>query len=289
MGHEPDSDEPVHPRHPRSSRGAAATVVRRRVRGRVVRRRPATSPPSSRLGACAASPSPTAAADVASTPSIPSNFVAIIDNPWFPLIPGTTFRYRGTADGEPTTDVVRGHDRDEGGRRRHDARSIKDDIVRVRGVVEERTEDWYAQDRDGNVWYFGEETAELDRHGKVTSTPGRGRPAWTARGPASSCPPTPDDRRRRSPRSSSRARPRTGSSCCSRACRATVPAGTYRTRSSRASGRRSSPAIVGEKWYAKGVGPGPGERTSRAARRRSQLVEGHAAPDRDGGPSPAVT
>ena len=46
----------------------------------------------------------------------------------------------------------------------------------MRGVVSERTEDWYAQDKDGNVWYFGEATAELNRKGKVLNTDG----SWEA-------------------------------------------------------------------------------------------------------------
>ena len=40
------------------------------------------------------------------------------------------------------------------------------------GVLEERTSDYYAQDECGNVWYFGEDTAELDRSGRVVSTEG---------------------------------------------------------------------------------------------------------------------
>ena len=51
-----------------------------------------------------------------------------------------------------------------------------DDRVYVRGRLEERTTDWYSQDSRGNVWYFGEATAELDRNGKVTSTEG----SWLA-------------------------------------------------------------------------------------------------------------
>jgi hypothetical protein len=39
-------------------------------------------------------------------------------------------------------------------------------------VLEERTSDYYAQDRCGNVWYFGEDTAELDAHGRVVSRDG---------------------------------------------------------------------------------------------------------------------
>ena len=41
-----------------------------------------------------------------------------------------------------------------------------------RGRLFERTTDWYSQDRAGNVWYFGEDTAELDKNGHVTSTEG---------------------------------------------------------------------------------------------------------------------
>ena len=36
--------------------------------------------------------------------------------------------------------------------------------------LEERTTDWYSQDSKGNVWYFGENTAELDKQGNVKST-----------------------------------------------------------------------------------------------------------------------
>ena len=46
------------------------------------------------------------------------------------------------------------------------------DVVLVHGKREEVTKDFYAQDRHGNVWYFGENTKELDRHGHVTSREG---------------------------------------------------------------------------------------------------------------------
>jgi hypothetical protein len=42
----------------------------------------------------------------------------------------------------------------------------------VHGHLAERTTDWYAQDALGNVWYFGEDTAELNAGGKVTSREG---------------------------------------------------------------------------------------------------------------------
>lgn len=47
-----------------------------------------------------------------------------------------------------------------------------DDRLYLRGALAERTTDWYSQDGKGNVWYFGERTAELDRTGRITSTSG---------------------------------------------------------------------------------------------------------------------
>jgi hypothetical protein len=49
---------------------------------------------------------------------------------------------------------------------------VVEDRLYLNDVLEERTRDYYAQDRCGNVWYFGEDTATLDAHGKVTSTDG---------------------------------------------------------------------------------------------------------------------
>jgi len=104
----------------------------------------------------------------------PRDFVARVDNPWFPLLPGTTFVYRGVKDGKTARDVVTVT---------HATRTIQGvrstavaDRLYLAGRLEERTTDWYAQDRRGNVWYFGEATAELDRAGHVTSTEG----SWLA-------------------------------------------------------------------------------------------------------------
>jgi hypothetical protein len=103
----------------------------------------------------------------------PANFTATVDNAWFPLLPGTTFRYRGTKDGEPAVDVYAVTDRIqviEG----VPCRVVADRLF-LSGKLAERTTDYYTQDLDGNVWYFGEDTAELDDNGKVLNTEGTWR------------------------------------------------------------------------------------------------------------------
>jgi hypothetical protein len=103
-----------------------------------------------------------------------SGFSAHVSNPWFPLKSGTTYVYRGVKDRRPSRDVVTVT---------HGSKVIAGapcaavaDFLYLDGRLEERTTDWYAQDRRGNVWYFGEATAELDGHGRVTSTEG----SWQA-------------------------------------------------------------------------------------------------------------
>ena len=100
----------------------------------------------------------------------PSSFSTRIDNQWFPLRPGTRYVYTGVKDGKPARDVVVVT---------HETKTIVgvpcvavDDRLYLRGRLEERTTDWYSQDPHGSVWYFGEDTAELDAHGHVTSTEG---------------------------------------------------------------------------------------------------------------------
>lgn len=99
-----------------------------------------------------------------------SGFSAHVTNPWFPLPVGRTLVYRGEKDGKPTRDVV------------HVTSATKtiagapcaaiSDQLYSHGHVIERTTDWYTQDARGNVWYYGEDTAELDAHGHVTSREG---------------------------------------------------------------------------------------------------------------------
>lgn len=102
--------------------------------------------------------------------SPPRSFVARVDNPWFPLKPGTVWVYRGQKDGKPDRDVVRvlTQTRVIDGVR---CTTVSDHLYE-KGHLAERTTDWYAQDSSGTVWYYGEATAELNAKGRVTSTEG---------------------------------------------------------------------------------------------------------------------
>jgi hypothetical protein len=96
-----------------------------------------------------------------------------VDNPWFPLTPGAVYVYDGVKDGKPSRDVVHVTNRvvTIAGA---PCISVSDRLY-LAGRLEERTTDWYTQDRAGNVWYFGEATAELDRQGRVRNTEGSWR------------------------------------------------------------------------------------------------------------------
>jgi hypothetical protein len=99
-----------------------------------------------------------------------ATFTATVDNKWFPLPVGRTWLYTGTKDGKPALDVVTVSSRTRviDGVTTH----IVEDRLFLDNALEEKTADYYAQDKCGNVWYFGEDTGELNRAGKVTNTSG---------------------------------------------------------------------------------------------------------------------
>jgi hypothetical protein len=103
----------------------------------------------------------------------PANFVRKIDNRYFPLIPGTAFHYRGYAGNTPQRDdmVVTGQTK----RILGVTCTVVRDTVSEHGKAVERTFDWYAQDKQGNVWYMGENSLEL-RNGRLR----RASDSWEA-------------------------------------------------------------------------------------------------------------
>ena len=99
----------------------------------------------------------------------PAKFTHRITNKYFSVLPGTVRRYVGVRDGKPTahlftvthqTKIVMGV-----------TCVVVQDVVTQSGSLVEKTTDWYAQDSAGNVWYFGEDTAEY-LNGVVTTTAG---------------------------------------------------------------------------------------------------------------------
>jgi hypothetical protein len=115
---------------------------------------------------------PTGASATAEAPD-PARFSTTIDNPFLPLVPGTVMRYRETGDDGSGRVVVRVTHRTK------QLQGVETVVVRdrafLRGKLVEDTFDWYAQDRRGNVWYFGENTKEYE-NGRVVSTAG----SWKA-------------------------------------------------------------------------------------------------------------
>jgi hypothetical protein len=94
----------------------------------------------------------------------------LVTNTWFPLARGSVYVYDGQEEGKQARDVMTVT------RKVKTITGIRAAVVADRlflnGRLAERTTDWYAQDRHGTVWYLGENTAELNARGKVTSTEG---------------------------------------------------------------------------------------------------------------------
>jgi hypothetical protein len=122
------------------------------------------------MAGCTNSSSSSSQQQKAYTPHIdPSEFTTKVDNEYFPMKPGTTFLYEGGTE--------------------HSEMSVTHDTRKVMGVecvvvdhrewegekLIEKTYDWYAQDKEGTVWYFGEDTKEYE-DGEVVSTKG----SWEA-------------------------------------------------------------------------------------------------------------
>jgi hypothetical protein len=103
----------------------------------------------------------------------PANFTTGIDNPFSPLVPRTSYKYQGVvAEGQEIdtvevtkyTKVILGV-----------TCVVVRDTAFVNGALAELTDDYLAQDKQGNVWYFGEDSKEY-LNGVVVSTEG----SWEA-------------------------------------------------------------------------------------------------------------
>jgi hypothetical protein len=182
-----------------------------------------------------------------------AGFRAGIDNPYFPLRPGTTFHYRGVAENgrTPQTDdmvvthrtkVIMGI-----------TATVVRDTVSSDGKPIERTFDWYAQDKAGNVWYMGEDTREL-KHGRFVKQSDSWEAGVDGAQPGIIMPGTPRRgdayRQEYSPHhAEDQARVLGGGGSL------TVPAGSYKTTVlTEETSPRLDPGVAERKYYVAGVG-----------------------------------
>jgi hypothetical protein len=97
-----------------------------------------------------------------------------VTNPYFPLAPGTVLLYEGHKEGQVSSDRFEvTHERK---RILGVSTTVVHDQFFLNGKLHESTIDWYAEDKQGNVWYFGEQTEELTSGGEVENTEG----SWQA-------------------------------------------------------------------------------------------------------------
>jgi hypothetical protein len=182
----------------------------------------------------------------------PADFTTTIDNPYWPMAPGSRWVYRETdAEGAEQRVVVTVTDRTKSilG---IEARVVHD-VVSEDGQVREDTYDWYAQDGDGNVWYVGEDTKEYE-DGRLKSTEGSWQAGVDGAQPGVLLPGDPE------PGLAYRQEYREGEAedaakVLSLDARAGVPYGSFRQLLLTEETTTLEPGLVEQKFYARGVGP----------------------------------
>ena len=180
----------------------------------------------------------------------PTSFVRTITNPYLPYRPGSVWVYTGVKDGQTQRDVVRVT---------HRTRTIMGvpttavtDVATHGGRVLEQTTDWYAQDQQGNVWYFGEATKARNPDGTYDTSG-----SWVAGVKGAR------------PGIMMTAHPKVGDAHRQEFWRGqaedqywlvelgagvTVPAGSYTTAARTLEWSRLEPGVVDEKFYVPGIG-----------------------------------
>ena len=105
-----------------------------------------------------------------------------IDNPYWPLVPETTYIYEPVPNEDNVVNEITVTSNTKTinvGDKIIECRVVYD-VETVDGVLSEETDDWYAQDDDGNIWYCGEDTTEYlyDDEGNFLGTSDEG--SWEA-------------------------------------------------------------------------------------------------------------
>jgi len=182
----------------------------------------------------------------------PTDFTTEIDNPYFPILPGSRRVFRETdAEGAVRRVVVTVT---------NDTKTIigietrvVHDIVTEDGQVTEDTYDWYAQDSEGNLWYMGEDTKEYE-NGKLKTTEGSWQAGVDGAQPGIIIPADPK------PGMTFReeyyaGQAEDGAEILSLSAHAKVPYGTFDHVLQTRNYTPLEPDLVEEKFYATGVGP----------------------------------
>ena len=161
----------------------------------------------------------------------PADFTTKIDNPYWPMKPGSRWVYRETDS--------------EGAKQRV--------VVTEDGKPVEVTDDWYAQDRAGNIWYLGEDTTEYE-NGKPVSKQGSFEAGVDGAQPGVIMPARPKvGMRYRQEYYKGHAEDR--ARIFSRRERAEVPFGFFRQALMTREENPLEPRVLEYKFYARGVGP----------------------------------
>jgi hypothetical protein len=182
----------------------------------------------------------------------PADFVRKIDNPYLPFKPGTTDVSKGVAENgkTPQKDVSRVTQRTK--RILGVKTTVIRDEITSRGKPVERTFDWYAQDKHGNVWYFGENSKDYE-HGHWVRSDGSWKAGVKGAKPGilmEAHPKRGDSYRQEYYRGHAEDRAKVLGS----GGRVTVPYRTFNRTLVTKETTRLEPGVVEKKWYAPGIG-----------------------------------
>jgi len=99
----------------------------------------------------------------------PADFTTQIDNPYWPMPVGARWHVHvSNPQGESLQETITVTNKTKRIADGVTARVVHD-VVYTNGKPTEITDDWYAQDKNGNIWYFGENTASIQNGKKDTS------------------------------------------------------------------------------------------------------------------------
>ena len=195
----------------------------------------------------------------------PADFTTEIDNPYWPMTPGNRWVSRSSEE----RIVVEVTDRKKTVQGGIEAVVVRDTVTDNNGDLVEVTDDWYAQDRDGNIWYLGEDVRDF-KGGRVVSRGGSWEHGVDGAQAGIAIPADPQrGQRYRQEYYEGEAEDR--AEVLSVDARVIVPAGEFDGCLQTSDTTPLEPGVEERKYYAKGVGPVLNEKVS-PERFREELV-----------------